>query len=232
MTEPPSASDGDIAFDEESTISSESTESNMVEQGEERADDEDDDNSPCQKNYIQHNQSKHVLFAMCLGLSADDGDDARLLSDFNVEPYASSKNKKLFKPKQTHLQAEVTRRVKERGLPELRSKNWLVDACRTWLSTAANRITNLEDIFFLREEEIKFYQSLVRAQQERATLQAVQPGGVVFTPTADLRMIHCLIEDDVKEFYLRRHEVLERDALDARSGPRRPIPHWRTCWRQ
>ena len=35
-------------------------------------------------------------------------------------------------------------------------------------------------------------------------------------------MVHCLLEDDVKEAFLRRHDSWERDALDARRSPFRP----------
>jgi hypothetical protein len=50
-------------------------------------------------------------------------------------------------------------------------------------------------------------------------------GGVVLTRTADLRLIHCILEDGVREAFLRQHDILERDGLDARNAPTRP-PTW------
>jgi hypothetical protein len=48
-------------------------------------------------------------------------------------------------------------------------------------------------------------------------------GGIVLTQTADLRLIHCIIEDGVTEAFLWQHEILEQDGLDARNAPRARI---------
>jgi hypothetical protein len=37
-----------------------------------------------------------------------------------------------------------------------------------------------------------------------------------------MRMIHCLIQDGVKEAFLQRHDCFSRDGLDARNSPNRP----------
>ena len=89
-----------------------------------------------------------------------------------------------------------------------------------WL--CENKITNPVDIAFLRAEEVKFFNNLVRGQIESATIQSVNLGGVVFTQTTDLRMVHCLLEDDVKEAFLRCHDTMDRAALDSRNSPHRP----------
>jgi hypothetical protein len=49
--------------------------------------------------------------------------------------------------------------------------------------------------------------------------------GIVLTRTADLRLIHCIIEDNVREAFLRRHDLLQQDGLDGRNTPGRP-PTW------
>jgi hypothetical protein len=114
-------------------------------------------------HFETNNGSKRVLFAMCTGLAAsDDHEDptsGRRLSDLTVEPYKSSKKKKMFKPNRQDLIAEVYRRVRLLGLPEVRVDNKSVDALNTWLNE--NKIINPIDIAFLRQEELKFYNSLV-----------------------------------------------------------------------
>jgi hypothetical protein len=47
-------------------------------------------------------------------------------------------------------------------------------------------------------------------------------GSVIFTHTADLRLVHCLLHDDVKQAFISRHDCLDRRALDARNSPQRP----------
>jgi hypothetical protein len=78
--------------------------------------------------YEDSNKSKHVLFAMCIGLcSADDtppdGGPPRILGDMTVEPYRSTKDKRMFKPVQKHLVAEVERREQLLNLVPARSSS-------------------------------------------------------------------------------------------------------------
>ena len=172
-----------------------------------------------------------VLFSMCFGLTSSDViENARILSDFSVEPYRSSKNKKKFKPTQRDMLDEVQRRIRILNLDadSFKLNNCNVESLKRFF--ANNKITDPIDVEFLRTEELKCFDSMTRAQVERkiltggggATGTCSGTGGIVFTPTADLRLIHCLIEDDVKHAFLHRHDCLDRQTLDARNSPLRP----------
>ena len=183
-----------------------------------------DTRPPCKKHYDNLNGSKKVLMAMLTGLSLKDDEgnpDSRILGDLKVEPYRSTKNKKLFKPGCEDLIAEIYRRVEVLGLEEVRAANWRIGKTMKWLFE--NKIISPDDIAFLREEERKFYDNLVAAEEERIALQSLpKENGPVWSENADLRMVHCLLEDDIREAFFRRHDVMARDALDGRNSPHRP----------
>jgi len=116
---------------------------------------------------------------MCIGLLGYDPNgehgaaSSRKLGDITLEPYASSKNKNLFKPMQKDLVAEVKRRFDlfntlkpDRFSP----KNKGVAILYTWLSE--NPLVKEADIIFLRREEKKFYDTLVAANEEAKLLAA------------------------------------------------------------
>ena len=137
------------------------------------------DDSLCKLHYEQANGSKRVLFSMCTGLLASDEDpNARKLDNFNVDPYISSKNRKSFNPTRRDLIDEVYRRVRVFGHAAVRADNWAIEISKKWLGK--NKITNPADIAFLREEELKFYSTLVRANNERqaAAVTAPPPPGL------------------------------------------------------
>ena len=100
---------------------------------------------------------------------ASDNTDARILGEFNVEPYNLSKNKKLFKPNHQDLVDEVYRRLQAYGRAGVRADNWSMHNLKAWLSE--NKITNDTDVQFLRKEELKFYNSLVQVTVERTALE-------------------------------------------------------------
>jgi hypothetical protein len=193
----------------------------------------------CKTHYmsVTVGEAKKVLFAMCLGLRAqvdpDDPTAIRYLSDFDSEPYLSIKNKKAFRPMHKHLLDEIQRRFVVLNIPaderfKRSDKNKAsMNGARTWLKD--HPLTNEQDILFLQAEEKKFYDIQVMARLESRAIASQKStggaGGVVLTRTADLRLIHCIIEDGVREAFLRRHDILERDGLDARNAPSRP-PAW------
>ena len=73
---------------------------------------------------------------------------------------------------------------------------------------------------FLREEEQTFHDMMIEANN-KVTNALVTPITItnIWNNTADMRLIHCLIVDDVRKAYLQRNEVLNRIQLDAQSGP-------------
>jgi hypothetical protein len=183
--------------------------------------------SDCKDNYdsVPLNKRLRTLFAMCFGQFESDDVGARRLCDFTVEPYLSSRQKKTFKPTQQDMVAEARRRFKISNptahATKLRISNYNVDGLTLWLCN--NKTSCPVDVAFLREQESKFYNRLLRGQVERMMLQTpTAAGGVIFTHTADLRMVHCLLEDEVRQAFISRHDCLDRAALDARNSPHRP----------
>ena len=79
--------------------------------------------SSSQNHYESANGCKRVLFSMCTGLLASDNTDARILGEFNVEPYDSSKNKKLFKPNRQDWVDEEYCRLQVFGHAGVRADN-------------------------------------------------------------------------------------------------------------
>ena len=96
---------------------------------------------------------------------------------------------------------------------------------KEWL--CKHPLTNTEDVAFLQAEERKFQNVLLAANLERSTISkrgnSPTPGsGIIFTETAQLRLVHCLIQNDVRQHYLDRHKGIQRPELDARNSPHRP----------
>ena len=230
--------------------------------------------------YEEHDKSKHVLFAMCIGLCSaptDKDEPLRILGDMTVEPYHSTKDKRMFKPVQKHLVAEVERREKllnpasavtvnknngrvaedastttpqrnssdasnvtnagaeaqsstsskrkkkKKSTPKAKSfKNKGVVALKEWLND--NVLTNEKDVSFIRAEEAKLYNCLLRAQAEsRILLKNSAASLTVWDSTADLWLIHVLIDNDIKKTFLARHDAMTRKDLDGRNAPDRPM---------
>jgi len=185
------------------------------------------------KDYKDNEETKRVLLSMCIGLEGYDpnGENGAAssckLGDITLEPYASSKNKNLFKPLQKDLAAEVKRRFDlfntlkpERFSP----KNKGVAVLYMWLSE--NPLVNAADITFLRHEEKRFYDTLVAANEEAKLLAAASSagaGGSFINWVGDLRLIHCILESDILDLYKQHYAALERDELDGRNSVHRPL---------
>ena len=156
---------------------------------------------------------------MCIGLHADNVDEVdRKLGDLSIEPFLSSRVKRTFTPKKSDLVDEVQRRFQISEYSKERkphATNWSNDALIKWLND--HPIIDEADVSFLRAEEKKFYDILVEANTDTSENSQVSLGGVVWDHLADMRLIHCLILDEVKEAYLARHEIMSRSELDAHS---------------
>jgi hypothetical protein len=96
---------------------------------------------------------------LCAEKDPDDPTAIRYLSEFNVEPYLSVKNKKPFKPMHKHLLDEIQRRFEVLKIPaEKRVKRHdkqkaSMNAARKWL--IHHPVTNQKDVLFLQAEEEK-----------------------------------------------------------------------------
>ena len=167
----------------------------------------------CKDTYEDSNGAKILLMSMIIGLPD--------IGDLTVEPYASSLQKKAFTPKKIDLIKEVERRVKcnppDKGRKP-KPSNWTMPSLREWL--LHHPVTDEDDLQYLRQEVEKFQQTLLAAHREATSMSSSStPSGVIWNNTADLRLIHCLAVDEVKEAYLQRHQVMSRSQLDARNGP-------------
>ena len=151
-----------------------------------------------------------ALVVLCFGLeeTLDDGTKKPLL-DVNENPFCLLK-KKDIKPTVDCLRAEVKRRSEgqEPNKAKLPKPNgWNAQKCIDWLK--ANPIASEQDVAFLHQRAKEVKQVVANATQK-----APGPNG---TSTADmeqetgnkwvgslpyLRLIHCLLEDDVKDRWI------------------------------
>lgn len=202
-----------------------------------------------QRKYIAANGDKAHLYAMCLGLRGfqqeplegeEKAPEPRILGDFSIEPFHSSKNKKIFKPAHGHLADEVKRRYAILGVPLVdqwkKPESRKVHELHKWL--ASNPLTDDNDVVFLQTEESRFYRVLRKAEVEKATLarhtsekRSISPtpgsGGAattqqVFNETSHMRLVHCLIVPEIRAAYKARYRSMDRAELDARNSGIRP----------
>jgi hypothetical protein len=172
--------------------------------------------SVCEALFNEHGKSKRYLLAMCIGLTSE----GRKLGDTSLEPYFSSKAKTTFRPVKNVLLKEVLRRAEGSSRDKSpRATNWNNAILTEWL--LKNPVTKSCDVTFLKRTEKEFYDVLVAATCERARLQE-QSNNLVWSNIADMRMVHCLLDDDVREAFIERYDVLNRPQLDARNSPIRP----------
>ena len=175
-----------------------------------------------QHRYERSNGAKSLLMSMCIGLSSSDTEE-RVLGDVTVEPFLSSKQKRQFIPKKSELVKEVERRFDlklDDGEKKPRAGNWSNTTLIEWLMS--HPLVEEQEVTYLQKEEKKFYDMLVAAAREATDVSGNSlgsPPGLIWTNVADMRLIHCLTVDSVKEAYLQRNEVLNRRQLDARNGP-------------
>lgn len=187
----------------------------------------------CEIEYDSCSGAKRCLYAMCLGLGAavvSDGEAARQIGDFGVEPFSKSRNKKFFKPSKNDLIREINRRFIALPIPPAnqfkpQSKRLATDL-EEWLKE--HPITNETDVAFLKAEEHKFFLSLKNAAAEKSVLlndNAAHSSGILFNDVANMRLIHCLAEDKCRDLFIVRNKPWDRQELDARNSPLRP-KHW------
>lgn len=189
----------------------------------------------CEIEYEATSGAKRCLYSMCMGLSdalVSEGETGppRQIGDFGVDLFAKSRNKKLFKPSKTDLIREVNRRFKALCIPPVdqfkpESKRRATDL-EEWLKQ--HPITDPTDVAFLKHQEHQFYLSLKNAAAEKSVLSndnTAHSSGILFNDVANMRIIHCLAEDNCRELFIVRNKPWDRQELDARNSPLRP-KHW------
>jgi hypothetical protein len=174
--------------------------------------------------YILTNNSKKTLLLLCIGLSTtnDDGTAASFF-DIDQDPWKSSlKNWKRSKLKPTRIEftEEVARRATSFNMRKLpRSQNWSTDKCTRWLQQ--HPITNETDILFLKKETERLRSILTLANEEQLDILngvSQKSGGSWRGNLPYLRLIMCLVQDDIKNVFLRRADAQTRQQLDSRNS--------------
>lgn len=172
---------------------------------------------------IQHSNRLSVLFALCIGLEETSGDDGSKLPlmDINEYPFKLMKKKKDIKPSLDVLREEVKRRgeLDHTNTNKPKPNGWNAKKCHDWLK--ANPITSDQDVAFLLQRVMAVKQVVANATQKTVSVSGNQPtdgeqGSKWFGPLPYLRLIHCLMEDDVKAKWIRRNAPKTIQQIDAR----------------
>ena len=170
-----------------------------------------------QKVYEQSNNSKKMLFLLCLGLKNEDGQG---LFDLEAEPWNQLKKRSLLKPSRHEYAQEICRRASVfKAYPFPRTSNWSVSKAVQWLE--ANPVSDTNDVAFLQAELKRFRDITIAAMMEAEADQIRQSGHWV-GKLPYLRLILCVVEDDIKYHFLHRADVMTRPQLDARNSESRP----------
>ena len=173
--------------------------------------------SEAKRAYVSEN-SKKQLYLLCIGIKDDDGG---AIFDLEMQPWKSLK-KKDVKPSRGEYAKEVLRRSE--GLSDKskipKTAYWSATKCIEWLQS--NPIHNNDDILFLKSEVSRLRRIIMHAEQDREEASGQQQGTSSWRgPLPYLRLMLCLIQDDVRSAYLRRLDVLTHQELDARNSESR-----------
>jgi hypothetical protein len=155
--------------------------------------------------YIESNNDKRVLFAMCVGIVNQTGD---ALVNLELPPWSTIKKRRKVVPNQKTLYMEMKRCLGDCNEGP-RAANWPMAKITDWLMK--NPITLDVDQQFLRQEINKF--RTVIAAAEQSTSEKNWRGAVPY-----LRIIMLLTEDDIKEEFIKHGMNKTRLELDARNS--------------
>lgn len=169
--------------------------------------------------YLESNNSKKLLFVMCVGLKKD----GKPIFDLESHPW-NSVDKAELKLKREDYCKEVTCRLVAFNLENpARPSNWSFSKSMEWLEL--NPIKVHEDNAFLTGEvdrlSVVFSKVAAEAEAAKQTAATIQTNGAWRGEVPYLRLVFCLVEDDIKPVYLRRAETLTRLQLDSRSSDQR-----------
>jgi hypothetical protein len=165
--------------------------------------------SAAQKVYLESNNSKKLLFLMCVGLT----DQGCSIFDLDQDPWNTLK-KRDIKPSRSEYAQEVCQRgILLNTQPIPKTANWGSRKCIEWLT--ANPLTDEQDVLFLKNEVQKIEVLINQARQERVEQESrgAWRGAIPY-----MRLTMCLIQDDVKSSYLQRADARTRQELDARNS--------------
>ena len=172
-----------------------------------------------QEHYVINANSKKLLYLMCIGLNNDGG---TALFDISEPPFTKLK-KRAVKPKRDEYAAEVIRRANiifNHNKAEIpKAANWGTTKSTEWLLT--NPIADEDSISFLKREVQKLRNIAANALSESDEAEFAG-GGPWRGNVPYLRLILCIIQDDIKQKYCRHAAVMTRQELDGRNAEDRP----------
>jgi hypothetical protein len=186
---------------------------------------EDNPIETCEAERVLVEQSNRLtaLFALCIGLEeTHDNGSRKPLLDLNEEPFKFLKKKEI-KPSVDCLRDEVKRRS---GRAPINTKppkpnGWNASKCIEWLKE--NPITSEDDIAFLKTKAKEVREVVANATQRMASSTTTEStdgdretGNKWVGHLPYLRLIHCLLEDDVKEKWIHRNDPKSIQEIDAR----------------
>lgn len=170
--------------------------------------------SECKLLYEEKGNCRKLLMCMALGLQANGRD----IGDPSKEPYASATLKQSFVASSLMLKQECKRRAVQQEKPDVKNKYWNKIKCVEWL--VANPVTNLADIAWLIATEKELYDVLTAEAIEREAIKKDNANWTTNEPF--LRLYLCMCDDKAREALLRKDDILDREALDARNNQYRP----------
>ena len=159
--------------------------------------------------YMESNEDKRVLFAMCIGLVDPTGD---ALVNVEHPPWSTIKKRREVIPNQKTLVAEMKRRLLVDCKEGPRAANWTMAKITDWL--VQNPIKSTVDTNFIAQEVSKFRSVIEAVEQSTVVAMDKQWRGSV----PYLRMIMSLTEDDIKQQYILHGTKKTRAELDARNS--------------
>jgi hypothetical protein len=179
-------------------------------------DDSSDDsaNATAERVYFESGNSKKQFYLMCLGVK----DDGVSIFDLEEELWKKSSKRREIKPIRSEYAREVLRRSEiliTEKTKRPKATNWPIQRSLEWLE--ANPIQDEADVLFLKGEVSRIKDIITQRQQEEAQEQLQEQGMSWRGALPYLRLIMCLIEDDIKPIYLRRTDVMTRQQLDGRN---------------
>jgi hypothetical protein len=181
----------------------------------EEAEKDDDYHSVPNKNeteFVQNSNSIKLLCAMCIGIKDDKGNAIFDLDDSKYKKL----NKREIKPSTGDYATEVEWRMKLYSHDPVRPKNWSMPQCLKWLND--HLIVGEHDVAFMKRAVGEFSGKVLREQEEAQELQQQQQQdatGSWHGKAPYLCLVHDLMEDYVRNAYLRRADAQTRLQLDS-----------------
>jgi hypothetical protein len=178
-----------------------------------------DEKTSCEaeKVLVENCNRLSALYTLCIGLetTAEDGATKPLL-DFDDSAFKNLK-KKDIKPSVDFLREEVTRRSLIEGSVQKipKPKGWTFSKCLQFL--VQHPITGADEIAFLKTK----VQEILQVVNEASKADDDDSGKKWVGQLPYLRLIHCLLEDDVKDKWIHRNDPKTIQEIDARNSDAR-----------